>query len=70
MRLLPLAELAGHVVALRAAGLGTAALEQRLRRAEIPVIVRVEGDRVLLDLRTVAEDDEDSILAAVEQARG
>jgi L-seryl-tRNA(Ser) seleniumtransferase len=39
-----------------------AAFERRLRRGEPPVVARVQEGRVLLDLRTVQED-EDAILA-------
>ena len=41
-------------------------LEQALREAPMPVIARIDADRVVLDLRTVRED-EDSVL--VEQLR-
>ncbi len=43
-------------------------LERRLRQSTCPVIVRIEEDRVLLDLRTVARDEEDSLLATVAEA--
>jgi L-seryl-tRNA(Ser) seleniumtransferase len=47
-----------------------AEVERRLRMAPIPVIVRIENDRVLIDLRTVAEREVDRLvdmLAAVLQ---
>jgi L-seryl-tRNA(Ser) seleniumtransferase len=31
-------------------------MEERLRKLEVPVIVRVDKDEILIDLRTVAED--------------
>jgi L-seryl-tRNA(Ser) seleniumtransferase len=40
-----------------------ATLESRLRSHEIPIIARIENDRVLVDLRTVDADD-DAIIAA------
>lgn len=40
-------------------------IEERLRRSEPPVIARIEDDRVLLDLRTVASQDEATLAAAV-----
>ncbi|MCY4526131.1 MAG: L-seryl-tRNA(Sec) selenium transferase [Anaerolineaceae bacterium] len=40
----------------------------RLRRAEPPVIARIAGGRVLLDPRTVLPDEEQDLLAALEQA--
>jgi len=39
--------------------------EQALRRGAPPVIARIERERVILDMRTVAEDDEESLIAAV-----
>jgi L-seryl-tRNA(Ser) seleniumtransferase len=44
-------------------------LEERLRAGEPPVIARIEDDRVVLDLRTVAADEEEQLIAAVNQAR-
>ena len=32
-------------------------MEVKLRKIEVPVIVRVDKDEILLDLRTVAEDE-------------
>ena len=40
-------------------------LEEHLRRCDTPVIARIEDDRVLLDLRTVAKQDEDRLASAV-----
>ena len=60
---LPEAPLASCAVALRPARLSLNQLEERLRRAETPVIGRIEDDRFLLDLRTVA-DAEVPLLAA------
>jgi L-seryl-tRNA(Ser) seleniumtransferase len=50
------------LVAARAAGAGAQALEERLRRRPLPVIARVEAGDVLLDLRTVSEE-QDALLA-------
>jgi L-seryl-tRNA(Ser) seleniumtransferase len=46
-----------------------AALERRLRLGDPPVIARIEDDRLLVDLRTVAEGEEDALAAALEQGR-
>ena len=40
------------------------AIERDLRRLTPPVIARIENDRVLLDLRTIAPE-EDAILAGL-----
>jgi len=40
-------------------------LEKRLRGYKIPIITRTERDRVMIDLRTVAVDDEAVILEAI-----
>ena len=42
------------------------AFAQRLREAPIPVIARIEDDLVNFDLRTVAPEEEESLLAAIQ----
>lgn len=42
--------------------------ERRLRAAPLPVIARIEDDRLTIDLRTVAPEEEDALIAAVEAA--
>ncbi len=54
---MPEQNLASRAVALAPAGLGVNHLEELLRREEIPVIGRIEDDRLLLDMRTVADDE-------------
>jgi len=44
-------------------------LERRFRDHTVPVIARIENDRVLLDLRTVSPDDDKIVLAASERLR-
>jgi L-seryl-tRNA(Ser) seleniumtransferase len=44
-------------------------LERRFREHTVPVIARIENDRVLLDLRTVSPDDDKIVLAASERLR-
>ena len=41
------------------------ALERRLRSSDPPVIARIEGDRVLLDLRTVLREEEPLLVQAL-----
>ncbi|HYO63270.1 MAG TPA: L-seryl-tRNA(Sec) selenium transferase [Pyrinomonadaceae bacterium] len=55
------------LVALTHERLSAAALEAALRRARPPVIARILDDRVLLDLRTVADDEEAELVAALTQ---
>jgi L-seryl-tRNA(Ser) seleniumtransferase len=43
-------------------------LERRLRAAEPPVIARVEQDRLVLDLRTVFAEEEDTLAAVLQAA--
>jgi L-seryl-tRNA(Ser) seleniumtransferase len=65
---LPLQVLPTRVVAIRPLRLSAAALEERLRRSEPPVVARVKEEEVLLDLRTVAEEEEADLLEAVKKA--
>ena len=51
-------------------GLSAAAIESGLRSHDPPIVVRIEKNRVLLDLRTVREDQEDDLFAALLQASG
>jgi L-seryl-tRNA(Ser) seleniumtransferase len=57
-----------RLVALAPKNISAAELAARLRRASPPVIARVEAGRVLLDLRTVFEDQETVLTAAVRAA--
>jgi L-seryl-tRNA(Ser) seleniumtransferase len=52
-------------IALTHDTLSADAIEQRLRAARPPVIARIESDRVLLDLRTVAPDEDDRLADAI-----
>lgn len=45
--------------------LSPAELERRLRQSSPPVVARIADDQVLLDLRTVAEDEEPELLEAL-----
>ena len=61
----PDAELPSWGVVLRVEGLSETELEERLRSAEPPVIVRIEENQVILDLRTVSETEEKQLLEIV-----
>ena len=43
-------------------------LQQRLRTQSPPVISRIESDRVVLDFRTVGEDEESALAAGIREA--
>jgi len=53
------------LVTLQSGTISAAKLEERLRNYAIPIITRTERERILLDLRTVAEDDEPILLEAI-----
>ena len=42
-------------------------MEEKLRKIEVPVIVRVDKDEILIDLRTVAEDEFVFIIEGLKQ---
>ena len=58
------------LVAVSHERLGAASLEEGLRRHSPPVIVRIENDRVLVDLRTVFEEQESDIVTALNELGG
>ena len=60
----PGSALATALVALSHASMSAAQLEARLRRSTPPVIARIQDGRVVLDLRTVAPED-DATLATI-----
>jgi L-seryl-tRNA(Ser) seleniumtransferase len=62
---LPLLELPGPVVALSSPGVSADDLAARLRAADPPVIARIADDRVLLDPRTLADDELTLVARAV-----
>jgi len=41
----------------------------RLRRGTPPVVARIEGERVLIDLRTIPPERDGDLAAALEAAR-
>jgi L-seryl-tRNA(Ser) seleniumtransferase len=60
----PGVELPTWLVSIEKDSLSAAALEEKLRGAAVPLIARIEEDRVVLDLRTVDPED-DEILARI-----
>ena len=61
----PGAALPTVLVAIQHEQLPSMAIEERLRRNSIPIIARIERDRVLIDLRTVMLDEEDVLVQAM-----
>ena len=59
-----------HLLSIKSPGHSSAALEERLRKPASgpPVIARIAGDRVILDLRTVSSDEEGPLAAALAAA--
>lgn len=61
----PLAHPRTALITLTHEKMSADALEEALRSQKPPVITRIEEDKVLLDLRTVAEDEEAALLDAL-----
>ena len=66
----PGVEIPSWGIALTPGKMSATELEKRFRRATPPVIVRIEDDRVLLDLRTVSRSEEDGLLAVIGKVMG
>ncbi len=62
---LPLQSVPTRVLTLRPERESVGAIETRLRSGDPPVVVRVQEDRIVLDLRTVAPAEEPGLLAAL-----
>jgi len=54
---MPEQNLASRAVIIEPAGTTVSRLEKKLRQLEVPVIGRVEDDRLILDMRTVADNE-------------
>jgi L-seryl-tRNA(Ser) seleniumtransferase len=61
----PTTQLDSALIALDHAALSADELERKLRLASVPVITRITEDRVTIDLRTVSENEEPELLAAL-----
>ena len=62
---LPIQDLPTKVLALSPAKLSAGDLEKRLRDGKTPVVVRIQANEVLLDLRTVAKEEEKILIKAL-----
>ena len=54
---LPMQEIKTMLVSVRYEGMSSVRLEERLRRLDVPVIARIDGEEILLDVRTVGDDE-------------
>jgi L-seryl-tRNA(Ser) seleniumtransferase len=61
----PETQLPTTLIGVASERMGAHEIEKRLRRGRPPVIVRIVEDRVVLDLRTVAPDDEKDLMEAL-----
>lgn len=55
-------------VLIAVSGVSISALEAQLRSANPPVVARIEGDRLLIDLRTVRGDEEKGLLLSLKSS--
>lgn len=65
---LPEQDLASFAVSVRLPDLSADALAAALRRGDTPVIGRIERDRLMLDMRTVTDDELALIVKAIKRA--
>jgi L-seryl-tRNA(Ser) seleniumtransferase len=56
-----------HVVRVRAAAVASAALAAGLRGRDVPVIARVQDERLVLDCRTIADEEVELVAAGVRE---
>jgi L-seryl-tRNA(Ser) seleniumtransferase len=57
--------LATVLAAIERDGYSSDALAARLRSLDPPIVARIEHDRVVLDLRTVSEEDDERLATAI-----
>ena len=65
----PESELPTRLVAVRVEGRSAADVERELRLGDPPIVARIEQDEVVLDLRTVSEDDDRRLAEAIRALR-
>lgn len=61
----PTSQLPTALISIKSRSLTANQIEELLRRSTPPVIARIDDDRVLLDLRTVSENEESELEAAL-----
>jgi len=57
-------------ISIQLEGMSVQALEQRLRALDVPIIGRIEKDRLILDARTLLNDDIPLVVAGLEAVAG
>lgn len=62
---LPEVNLRSYVVAIKPTTLSPDEMEERLRRGSPPVIVRIKDERVLLDARTIRQDEINTLASCI-----
>ncbi|AKL95125.1 L-seryl-tRNA(Sec) selenium transferase SelA [Clostridium aceticum] len=67
---LPLEKLPTKVIAIKPSHLSVSRLEEKLRNYRIPIITRIQEDQLIIDLRTIKEEDYGVINEALKDAIG
>ncbi|MDA8168820.1 MAG: L-seryl-tRNA(Sec) selenium transferase [Nitrospiraceae bacterium] len=67
---LPGVSLVSHAVSVRPEGMSPNRLEERLRKGAPAVIARIKEDALLLDARTIAQDEIETVAACLKTALG
>lgn len=62
---MPLEELPTYLISINPKEISTKKIEEFLRGYTIPIICRINEDKVLLDVRTIKEDEFDTIVTAI-----
>jgi L-seryl-tRNA(Ser) seleniumtransferase len=55
-------------LAVQPAGTGVEKLEQKMRAQDTPIVGRIERDRLLIDMRTIREEEELELIAGIKAA--
>jgi L-seryl-tRNA(Ser) seleniumtransferase len=64
---LPLEKIQSYGVVIKSKKVSTAALEERLRKLEVPIIARIVDDCLLLDVRTINKEDMQILIQQLEK---
>ncbi len=67
---MPVENLPTYLISLAADNISSSVIEESLRKYEIPIITRINNDKVLLDLRTIRYQEFDIILQALASIEG